>query len=104
MSRRLITTMAVKVNPKKIPRTQADVDRARQEGMDFGMEFCLNLVLYVLKDKHDAPTEDIMQLRDEFMYVIDSVARKYLSYSDIVKALKSDYDLTVRLVDRQEVS
>lgn len=96
MSRR--STMA-KVNPKKIPRTQADVDRAYNEGTDFGLEFCLNLVLYVLKDKHDAPDEDIMQLRDEFMYVIDSVGKKYLSYSDIVRALKSDYDLTVRLVD-----
>lgn len=97
MSRR--STMAAKVNPKKIPRTQADVDRAYNEGTDFGLEFCLNLVLYVLKDKHDAPDEDIMQLRDEFMYVIDSVGKKYLSYSDIVRALKSDYDLTVRLVD-----
>ena len=94
----------IKINPKSVPRTQADVDRARKEGMDFGLEFCLNLVLYVLKDKHDAPNEDIMQLRDEFMYVIDSVARKYLSYSDIVKALKSDYNLAVRLVDRKEQS
>ena len=95
--------MEVKLNPKKIPRTQADVDRARKEGMDFGLEFCLNLVLYVLKDKHDAPNEDIMQLRDEFMYVIDSVAKKYLSYSDIVKTLKGDYDLAVRLIDRGAV-
>lgn len=96
--------MARKINPRTIPRTQADVDRAKKEGMDFGLEFCLNLVLYVLKDKHDAPNEDIMKLRDEFMYVIDSVAKKYLSYNDIVRALKSDYDLSVRLIDRQEVS
>ncbi len=100
----LRSIMARKINPRTIPRTQADVDRAKKEGMDFGLEFCLNLVLYVLKDKHDAPNEDIMKLRDEFMYVIDSVAKKYLSYNDIVRALKSDYDLSVRLIDRQEVS
>lgn len=86
-----------KVNPNRIPRTQADVDRAYSDGMDFGCEFALNVVLYVLKDKHDAPDEDIMQFRDEFMYVIDSVAKKYLSYSDIQRALSEDYDLTVRL-------
>ena len=86
-----------KVNPRNIPRTQADVDRAYSDGMDFGCEFALNVVLYVLKDKHDAPDEDIMQFRDEFMYVIDSVAKKYLSYSDIQRALSEDYDLTVRL-------
>ena len=93
----------LKINPRKIPKSQADVDRAEQNGRDLGLEFALNLVLYVLKDKHNAPNEDILQLRDEFMYVIDSVAHGYLSYSDIVRALKSDYDLAVHLVDRREV-
>ena len=88
-------------NPRRVPMTLADVNRAEQRGREIGLEFALNLVLYVLKDKHDAPTEDILQLRDEFMYVIDSVAKRYLSYSDIVNALKSDYDLTVRIVDRE---
>lgn len=89
-------------NPRRVPMTLADVNRAEQRGREIGLEFALNLVLYVLKDKHDAPTEDILKLRDEFMYVIDSVAKRYLSYSDIVNALKSDYDLTVRIVDREE--
>ena len=62
------------------------------------MEFCLNHVLYVLKDKHNASDEDIMQLRDEFMNVVDSVGQKYLSYADIVQTLRSDYDLSVNLV------
>ena len=88
-------------NPRRVPMTLADVNRAEQRGREIGLEFALNLVLYVLKDKHDAPTEDILQLRDEFMSVIDSVAKRYLSYSDIVNALKSDYDLTVRIVDRE---
>ena len=99
MSRR--STMARKPNPKKIPRTQADVDRAEEAGRDLGLEFALNLVLFILKDKHDAPDRDIMQLRDEFMYTIDSVNKNYLSYADIVRTLKSDYDLSVNLVDRR---
>lgn len=68
-----------KKNPNRIPRTQADVDRAYSKGADFGMEFCLNIVLYVFKDKHDAPNDDIEKLRDEFMYVCDSVAKGYLT-------------------------
>lgn len=91
-----------KINPRKIPRTQEDVDRAMAEGRDFGMEFVLNLVLFILKDKHDAPDEDIMQLRDEFMYTIDSVNKRYLSYADIVRTLKSDYDLSVHLRNKPE--
>lgn len=99
MSRR--STMARKPNPKKIQRTQADVDRAAEAGRDLGLEFALNLVLFVLKDKHDAPDEDILQLRDEFMYEVDSVAAGYLTYSDIKRTLKGDYDLSVNLVDRR---
>lgn len=89
--------MAKKPNPNRVPRSQADVDRAEKKGMVFGTEFALNIVLYVLKDKHNAPDEDIMQLRDEFMYVIDSVNKNYVKYPDIKKALSGEYDLTVSL-------
>lgn len=93
--------MSRKTNPRKIPKSQADVDRAFSDGMDTGMEFALNLVLYVLKDKHDAPDEDILQLRDEFMYVIQAVNEKYLSYPDIQRALSGDYNLAVELVGKR---
>ena len=87
-----------KANARRIPRTQRDVDRARQHGAEFGMEFALNLVLLVLKDKHNAPDDDIMQLRDEFMEYIDSINRGYVSYPDIVKTVHGDYDFSVELV------
>lgn len=87
-----------KKNPNRIPRTQEDVDRAWHKGADFAMQFCLNIVLYVLKDKHDAPDEDILQLRDESMYVIDSYNRGYIKDKDIKETLKGDYDLSVTLV------
>lgn len=90
-------------NPNKVPKTQADVDRAYSKGMDFGCEFALNLVLYVLKDKHDAPDDDILQLRDEFMYVVDSVAKNYLTYNDIVAALDDDYGLAVHLIAKEDM-
>ena len=93
----------LKVNPHKIPKTQADVDRAEQHGREFGIEFALTIALYVLKDKHDAPDDEILQFRDEFMYVIESLNEWYLSYADIQRALKSDYDLTVHLVDRGKI-
>lgn len=95
--------MAQKVNPRRKPATQADVERAAEEGRDLGLEFALNLVLFVLKDKHNAPDDEILQLRDEFMYVVDSVANGYLTYSDIKRTLKGDYDLAVHLVDREAV-
>ena len=87
----------MKTNPKRVPRTQADVEKAHQNGMLFGTEFALNIVLYVLKDKHEASDEDIMRLRDEFVYQIDSISKGYLKYTDVKKALQTEYDLTVKL-------
>lgn len=87
----------MKTNPKKIPRSQADVEKAHQNGMLFGTEFALNIVLYVLKDKHEASDEDIMRLRDEFVYQIDSISKGYLKYTDVKRTLQTEYDLTVKL-------
>ena len=88
-----------KTNPRNIPRSQADVDKANKAGMLFGTEFALNIVLYVLKDKHNEPDDDIMKLRDEFMYQIDSISKGYLKYADVKKALQTDYDMTVKLTE-----
>ncbi len=94
--------MAKGTNPKNIPASKADVKKAKEEGKLLGMELALNIVLYVLKDKHEAPTSEIMQLRDEFMYVVDSIAKRYLKYSDIKKTLSGEYDLSVQLIDTKK--
>lgn len=91
--------MARKTNPRRQPATQADVDRAYTRGLEFGTEFAINCVLFVLKDKHDAPNEDIMRFRDEFMYLMDSVGKRYVSYPDIKRALSEEYKLYVTFTD-----
>lgn len=90
--------MSSKVNPKRIPRTQADVDKAYNKGMLFGVEFAINMALFVLKDKHDALDEDLKQLKDEFMYVCESLEMGYLKYPDIKRVLSGDYDISVNFV------
>lgn len=84
-----------KTNPKRIPKTQADVDRAEEKGRVFGMEFMANLTLWVLIDKHDAPDEDVLQLRDEILYLCDSIDKGYVSYSDIRRALREEHGTEV---------
>ena len=51
-----------KTNPRRIPRTQADVDKAYSNGIVEGLNRCIDLMLYVLIDKHDAPMDDVQQL------------------------------------------
>ncbi len=88
-----------KKNPNKIPKTQSDVDRAWQEGSNFGIEFCINNFLLVLKDKHGMPDDEILKLRSDFMSQIESIAGGYCSYSDVKRALDGDYNLFVRMED-----
>lgn len=87
--------MNKKTNPKKIPKTQADVDRAEEKGRIFGMEFAVHLVLWILLDKHDAPDEDVQVLNEEVKYLCDSINRGYVSYADIRRALKEEHDTEV---------
>lgn len=62
-------------NPRKIPKTQADVDRAEEKGRLDGMEFMATLTLWILLDKHDAPDEDVQVLNEEIRYLCDSISR-----------------------------
>lgn len=89
--------MSHKTNPRKIPRTQADVDRAYEDGITDGLKRGIDLMLYVLIDKHDAPMEDLQQLAGELNHAAQCVAEGYISWSDIRQMLK-EYDVTTELV------
>lgn len=82
-------------NPRKIPKTQADVDRAEAKGRMFGMEFMMNLALWILVDKHGAPTEDVQQFNEEVKYLCDSIDKGYVSYPDIRRALYEEHGMEV---------
>lgn len=82
-------------NPRKIPRTQADVDRAEEQGRITGMEFMATVTLWVLLDKHNAPDDEIQTFAEEIKYLLDSIAKGYVSYPDIVRAMKEEHNTIV---------
>lgn len=82
-----------KVNPRKIPRTQADVEKAHNQGMMFGFEYAIVLLLFILADKHDAPADDIQILSEEIGSYTESIANGDINYNDIRKALMDDYEI-----------
>lgn len=85
----------VRVNPKRIPRTQADVDKAYQRGMDAGTELCLTLVLYTLQDKFGADDQQLAEFSDAFHYTLDSIDKGYITEGDIRSVLKEEYGTTI---------
>lgn len=85
-----------KVNPRRIPRTQRDVDAAFDRGIAEGLNRGIELMLYVLIDKHDAPMEDVQQLSGELNHAAECVADGYITWADTRKILK-EYDVEVEL-------
>lgn len=84
-------------NPRSVPRTQADVERAFKDGEDAGIEVILTLATYALLDKCGADPSFIERFSRAVADVCDSMDRGYVSYPDIVRDLKGLYTYTVEL-------
>lgn len=89
--------MAAKVNPRRVPRTERDVDAAYDAGIAEGLNRGIKLMLYVLIDKHAAPMDDVQQLARELNHAAECVAEGYVTWPDIRQMLK-EYDIEVELI------
>ena len=84
-----------KVNPKKIPRTEADVERARKEGLMIGQEYATVIFLTVLYDKEHATYEIIQRVGQEINDLVDSIVKGYVTIADLRRILKEEYNTEV---------
>nr|DAG69666.1 MAG TPA: hypothetical protein [Caudoviricetes sp.] len=89
--------MVAKVNPRRIPRTQRDVDAAYDAGIAEGLHRGIELMLYVLIDKCAAAMDDVQQLAAELNHAAECVAEGYVTWPDIRQMLK-EYDIEVELI------
>jgi hypothetical protein len=87
--------MGNKVNPRKIPKTQADCDRALNEGRIQGCQLMLTTIIWILTEKHDAPAADTKQLSEEIHYLLENIAAGNVSFPLVKKVLKEEYDWEV---------
>lgn len=85
----LLSQTQEETNPRRIPRTQADVDKAYSNGILEGLNRGIDLMLYVVIDKHDAPMDDVQQLAGELNHAAQCVAEGYITWADIRQMLKA---------------
>lgn len=90
-----------KTNQKRIPRTQADVDRAFMDGMNVGMEITIDLFMTVLLDKHNATQAEIDVLAVELESLCDSIDKGYINYVDLRNTLREDYHFKIAPLKRK---
>jgi hypothetical protein len=85
----------MKTNPRRIPRTQADVDRAHERGREEGVNGALILFLYTMMDKFGAGDEELKQFADAFSYTVDSIEKGYITEADLRKVVKEEYHTVI---------
>lgn len=90
MNRQQRRTQKPKTNPRKIQKTQQDVDRARHEGICTGVEYAFKIALYILLDKHDAPADECQQLNCEMTRAAQELLDNRLSWSFVEKVLEEN--------------
>lgn len=87
--------MAKKTNPNRIPRTQADVDRAYEKGMDFGRQTAMAIFMLTLLDKEHADLEIMQRVWREVSDISDDVANGIVTVPAIKTVLKKEYDIKI---------
>lgn len=86
--------MAKKVNPRKIPRTQEDVDRAWDNGVLTGVSNACAIFLTVLLDKYNGG-DYIKAVWDDINKLSEEVKERRVSVADLRKTLLEEYGVNV---------
>ena len=84
-----------KKSPRSIPRTQQDVDRAKQKGIEEGAQLALGIVLITLKDLGE-PDEYISKFEKKFNKTLESLNNGEIKEREIKSALKEDYEIEIQ--------
>ena len=82
-------------NPRRIPRTQADVEKAYKRGMTDGLQGALTIMLYTLKDKFGSEDAELQEFADAFNYTVDGINKGYVSEKDLQSVIRDEYGTTV---------
>lgn len=83
-----------KVNPRRRPATQADVDRAWDEGCIEGLRIAEAIFLTVLHDKH-AGEIDVKRVWDEIVEKTEALSAGYFSAADMRQTLREEYGINL---------
>ena len=91
--------MGKKTNPRRVPKTQADVDKAYDRGREEGAKSSIIIMMYAMKDKLGATDEQLTEFFDAITYTVDSIHKGYITEKDLQTVIKEDYDMSFVLKD-----
>ena len=87
--------MKKKVNPRRRPATEADVERAKKDALEEAVVYAMAIFFTVLCDKEQADKEIMQRVWNEVNELSDSVTKGYVSISDLRRTLNEEYDIVI---------
>lgn len=89
-----LTTMK-KVNPRRRPATQADIERAKQDATELATKRAFILIFNVLRDKEGYDLDGLRRVWIEALDLADSVAKGYCKLSDLNEVLREEEGIRI---------
>ena len=88
--------MKKKVNPRRRPATQADVQRAKQKGQEEAVKLAWSILFTVLRDKEGYDLEGLQRVWEEVDDLSDSIAKGYCTVTDLRDVLKQEIGANIQ--------
>ena len=85
-----------KVNPRRRPATQADVQRAKQKGQEEAVKLAWSILFTVLRDKEGYDLEGLQRVWKEVDDLSDSIAKGYCTVTDLRDVLKQEIGANIQ--------
>ena len=84
-----------KINPRCIPRSQADVDRAYKRGQSETIEFACAVACLSLHDVFSPTEEQMRMFNEKFNVNVQSILDGSIKYADVMDVLSTEYGVEI---------
>lgn len=90
-----VTAMPKRINPRRRPATQADVQRAKDTATADACRVTLAIFFTALLDKEGMDAEQLQRIWREVEALSESVRDGYVSAPDLIRVLREEYEIDI---------
>lgn len=90
-----VTTMPKRINQRRRPATQADVQRAKDTATADACRVTLAIFFTALLDKEGMDAEQLQRIWREVEALSESVRDGYVSAPDLIRVLRDEYEIDI---------
>ena len=86
----------MKVNPRRMPTTEADVRRAKKAAISEAVKTTWAIFFTVLRDKEGMDTEHLCHIWDNVNKLSEEISEGYVSVGDLMKTLQEEAGIAIK--------